>query len=77
MIMEGGGSEKVRSDHSIDCVSLVPRGTLQVRIPFMRQWSDPTLEQTNKRQIAREPMSPKCKATEVPDQKNILFYEIP
>ena len=58
MIMEGGGSEKVRSDHSIDCVSLVPRGTLQVRIPFMRQWSDPTLEQTNKQQIVQESLPP-------------------
>ena len=27
-------------------VPLVPRGTLQVRNPFVRQWSDPTLEQT-------------------------------
>ena len=29
-------------------VPLVPRGTLQIRIWFMRQWSGPTLEQTNK-----------------------------
>ena len=57
-------------------VSLVPRGTLQVRIPFMRQWSDPTLEQTNKQQIAQESLSTNIQGNQsvrTLDQTNINF----
>ena len=40
---------KKGSDHSMDScpISLLSRGTLQVRILFVRQWSNPPLEQTN------------------------------
>ena len=35
-------------------VSLPTRGTLQVRIQFVRQWRDPTLEQRNKHWICKK-----------------------
>ena len=54
MIVEGGLAFGEREHRPLrwPCFSLLTRGTLQIRIQFIRQRSDPTLEQTNKQIIS-------------------------